>query len=114
MPAPNLSSGSPNTAACEAIVTLRTVPEAHNRVEAPTQDRAPLDLAARPPLHLLLEIEAGGETAPGAAHDDDPHLGRAFGAVERLAERVQRRAVEGIALRGAVEGDARDRAHGLK
>ena len=130
MPAPNFSSGSPKKASSAAIVRsqasassqapgeagpahggnggLRAMPEAHDGIEVLAQDRAPLRNAGRPPLHLLLEVEARGERGAGAAHDDRPHRGVALRLVQGLADLGQHGLVEGVGALGAVQRDARN------
>src|SRR4051812_34089849 len=65
---------------------LRAVPEAHRGGEVEREDLLPRRGAFGPALHLLLEVEARGEAAAGAAEDDRAHAGVGLERVHRVVD----------------------------
>jgi hypothetical protein len=61
---------------------------------------------------VRLEVVAGREARPGAAHDRDPHRVVAVGAAQRLEQLAAERVRERVALLRPVQRDALDAGRG--
>src|SRR5439155_18230411 len=80
--------------------------DGRRRLEVEAADPASAPTAADAlPAGLVLQVEAGTETLPGAGEDEDADVAVAVGRPERPRERVEHRTADGVEALGPVEGD---------